>query len=366
MASIKKYDTAKGHAWRVQYRSPDGKSRTKRGFRTKTEAQAWADQNAVHINTHDWLDPNAGKVTVGELHAVWEPTLTRLKPKTRHDMAAVWRNHVEPAWGARAAISIKPSEVQAWVSGLDRSASLVRQAHAVLAQVLDMAVMDKAIRENPARGVRLPRKQKAEQVFLTAEQLGDLAGECSRYGELVWLLGTVGLRWGEAAALRARDVNVLRGRIRVERNAVTVGPEVIFGTPKTHERREVSVPAEVMALLHPLVDSRGPDELLWPRPDGSPMKPPTHGKWYYTALERCMARDPGFPRVTPHGLRHVAAGLMISAGANPKVVQRQLGHASAAMTLDTYSALWDEDLDAVGRAVGEKISGVVKLSSNVG
>ena len=75
-----------------------------------------------------------------------------------------------------------------------------------------------------------------------------------------------------------------------------------------------------------------------------------------------MEKYPGFPRVTPHGLRHVAAGLMISAGANVKVVQRQLGHSSAAMTLDTYAELFDEDLEAVGSAVEEKISDVVGLS----
>ena len=53
------------------------------------------------------------------------------------------------------------------------------------------------------------------------------------------------------------------------------------------------------------------------------------------------------PSVTPHGLRHVAAGLLVSAGANVKVVQTQLGHKSAAMTLDVYAELFDEDLDAV-------------------
>ncbi|TNL96572.1 tyrosine-type recombinase/integrase [Corynebacterium tapiri] len=56
-----------------------------------------------------------------------------------------------------------------------------------------------------------------------------------------------------------------------------------------------------------------------------------------------MAKDKTFPRVTPHGLRHVAAGLMVHAGANVKVVQRQLGHTSAVMTLDTYADLFDED-----------------------
>ena len=104
-------------------------------------------------------------------------------------------------------------------------------------------------------------------MYLTAEQLSLLVSECTRYQELVWLLGTVGLRWGEAAALRVRDVNVLRNRISVERNAVTVGSEVIIGTPKTHEVREVAVPASVMRMLVPVMDGKGPDELLWPRRD---------------------------------------------------------------------------------------------------
>ena len=90
MASIKPYKTAKGRAWRVQYRDPAGKNKTKQGFRTKNEAQAWADKNSTTIRTGDWIDPNAGKVTIGEVAVPWEANLTHLKPKTRHDMLAVW------------------------------------------------------------------------------------------------------------------------------------------------------------------------------------------------------------------------------------------------------------------------------------
>jgi len=57
------------------------------------------------------------------------------------------------------------------------------------------------------------------------------------------------------------------------------------------------------------------------------------------------------PRVTPHDLRHTAASLAISAGANVKAVQRMLGHASAAMTLDTYADPFDDDLDNVASAL---------------
>ena len=64
-----------------------------------------------------------------------------------------------------------------------------------------------------------------------------------------------------------------------------------------------------------------------------------------------MAADATFQRITPHDLRHTTASLAISAGANVKAVQRMLGHASAAMTLDTYADLFDDDLDAVGTAL---------------
>ena len=50
---------------------------------------------------------------------------------------------------------------------------------------------------------------------------------------------------------------------------------------------------------------------------------------------------------------HTAASLAISAGANPKVVQRMLGHASAAMTLDVYADLFDSDLATVADRVAK-------------
>lgn len=62
---------------------------------------------------------------------------------------------------------------------------------------------------------------------------------------------------------------------------------------------------------------------------------------------------PDVPRVTAHALRHTAASLAISAGANPKVVQRMLGHASAAMTLDVYTDLFESDLDDVAVTVSK-------------
>jgi integrase len=73
--------------------------------------------------------------------------------------------------------------------------------------------------------------------------------------------------------------------------------------------------------------------------------------WFMSAIGRVQAEYKDFPRVTPHDLRHTAASLAVSAGANVKAVQRMLGHASAAMTLDVYSDLFDDDLDGVAEAL---------------
>ena len=78
----------------------------------------------------------------------------------------------------------------------------------------------------------------------------------------------------------------------------------------------------------------------------------THGDgWFAGARNRAHKADPSFPlALTLHDLRHTATSLAISAGANVEAV-RMLGHASAAMTLDTYADLFDDDLDAVAVAL---------------
>ena len=68
-------------------------------------------------------------------------------------------------------------------------------------------------------------------------------------------------------------------------------------------------------------------------------------------MAKMLELHPALERLVPHDLRHTAASLAISAGANVKAVQKMLGHASAAMTLDVYADLFDDDLDAVGDAL---------------
>jgi integrase len=364
----------------VRYRTPQHTQTKKRGFTTKRDAEAFAATVEVEKLTGSYVAPALGQITVGELGKQWLTRQAHHKESWSARLESVWRVHVEPKWGARRIGDIRQSEVQTWVAQLKLSASSVAHAHTVLAGILDDAVTDRRLATNPARGVKLPRKTVTKpRNYLTAAQVQVLAEE-SKHPDIVLLLATTGLRWGEMAALRVRDVDLGRGRIRVERSASKVNAKTIIGTTKTHAARSVAVSASVLKLLAPAMVAKSDDELLWCRADGQPLRPPTSTHWFGAAVKRCQTATeqaraaerkahpdrrpatPAFPRVTVHELRHTAASLMIASGANVKTVQAQLGHKTATMTLDQYGHLFPDDLDDVADKMDELVG---KSAQNV-
>jgi integrase len=184
-------------------------------------------------------------------------------------------------------------------------------------------------------------------VYLTHQQVAALAAASGEYDGLVlMMLAYTGLRWGEVVGLRVRDLDMLRRRATIAENAVQSGKQIYVGTPKAHKQRTVPLPEFLLPYLARQCEGRGREHLLF-GDDGSHLKRPhpTSG-WFAKAVA-----ESGIPRATPHDLRHTAASLAVSAGANVKAVQKMLGHASAAMTLDIYADLFDDDLEAVATAL---------------
>jgi integrase len=157
------------------------------------------------------------------------------------------------------------------------------------------------------------------------------------------VLAFCGPRWGEAAALRVKRVDLLRRRITVAESVTEVRGRLTWGTPKSHQAQSVPVPKFLAELLDELVAGKARDDLVFTTMTGRPLP---NLNWRRDIFDPA-AVDVGLARLTPHELRHTAASLAVSAGANVKAVQRMLGHASAAMTLDVYSGLFDADLDSV-------------------
>jgi integrase len=349
VATIESYQDASGATfYMVRYRTPQRTQTKKRGFPTKRAAREFAATVEVEKLTGKYVAPALGQITVAELGAAWLASQAHHKASWSARLESVWRVHVEPKWGRRRIADIRPTEVQKWIAELKLSASSVTHAHTVLAGILDDAVVDRRLAVNPARGVKLPRKTPKARNYLTAPQASALAEE-SKHPAIVLLLATTGLRWGEMAALRVRDIDLGRGRIRVERSASKVNSKTVIGTTKTHAARSVAVSTSVLKLLAPAMVGKAPDELLW----------------FRAAVKRCQAVDAKFPRVTVHELRHTAASLMIASGANVKTVQSQLGHKTATMTLDQYGHVFPDDLDDVADKMDELVGPPAKCAQNV-
>jgi integrase len=110
----------------------------------------------------------------------------------------------------------------------------------------------------------------------------------------------------------------------------------------------VAYPKFLDAAVKAACHGKGQEDRLWTSEEGGYLRPGnTVSGWFAGAVKRAQDADKNFRRVTPHDLRHTAASLAISSGANVKVVQRMLGHKSAKVTLDTYAALFPDDLDSV-------------------
>ncbi|HSE70232.1 MAG TPA: site-specific integrase, partial [Nocardioidaceae bacterium] len=178
---------------------------------------------------------------------------------------------------------------------------------------------------------------------LSHAQVEELALACPGYELFVRVLAYTGMRWGEATAVRVRRVDLMKRRIEVVHTAIELNGEMTYGTPKTHQRRSVPVPRSLVDALAKHVAGKAPDDLVFTTTRGDVMRNHNfRSRVFVPAAERI-----GMPGLTPHDLRHTAASLAVQAGANVKAVQRMLGHASAAMTLDVYAGLFGDDLDAV-------------------
>lgn len=206
---------------------------------------------------------------------------------------------------------------------------------------------------NPVDGVELPSVATIEQRFLTLKQLHALAGAAAGSRALVYVLGTCGLRFGEVAELRWRDVDLDGLRLRVARSVTLVDGRFIVGSPKNGKGRTVSLPAYVAELLKP----GDPTALVLPDSAAGHMRGSNvRRRWWSQAVTAAEL----FPHVVGlevvyefklHELRTTAASLAIQAGANIKALQNMLGHESAGLTLDRYGHLYGSDVEAVGVAI---------------
>ena len=317
---------------------------------------------------------DAGSLTVGEHLDRWLKDsvrgTVRISTFERHEQ--IIRTHLTPALGRVKLKALTPAHVRSLHrekldAGL--APATVRKIHSTLHKALSQAVADGLIPRNAA-DVKAPRPAPEEMRPLSeaeARTFLDAARETGdRFEPLYVLAITTGLRRGEILGLRWDDADLseARGTLRVGRALVREGDRHVVGETKTKRgRRRVNLtPRTVNALkahrkrqleermrLAGLHEDHG---LIFATGAGTPINPENLVKRSFKPL----LKKAGLPEIRFHDLRHTCATLLLSRSVHPKIVQELLGHATIAMTLDTYShylpAMGDQASGAMGDAFG--------------
>ncbi|WP_233272142.1 tyrosine-type recombinase/integrase [Mycolicibacterium smegmatis] len=383
-----------GKRWRGWYVGDDGKQHTKR-FRIEAEAEAWSNTERGKVVTNVWISPDVGTDTFRTAAELWLKTKegAQRKAKTLAGYRSILDTVVLPRWGETPLKKMSYPELSAWFAGLSvdgsqagtaLSASRIRQTHQLMGSVFKYALKAGMASKNVIAEIErseLPSEQAREMQFLTHQQLLDLAQCAGKYQTLTLVLGYCGIRFSEAAALRRSSVK--NGKMTIRESATSVaGKGMVTSGTKTGKIREVAVPPPVWVRLVAELPPE-PEALVFPGRNGNNMTLGQY-RWVFDRAvrelrtlaeaqrqadieagdldEHGQPQTPEFPTISPHALRHTAASLLISTGANIKVVQRQLGHATASMTLDRYGHLYSDDLTAAATALGEAMQAVQRTA----
>jgi integrase len=169
------------------------------------------------------------------------------------------------------------------------------------------------------------------------------------YGsDVVLVFAYCGLRWSEMAALRVSDVDLAARRVRVVERTTEIGGRLNTAAPKPKKAREVAIPRAVAHVLAGRTRDRRPDQLVFTRPTGAPLR---NLNWRRDVHWNQVCREVGLDGVTPHDLRRTFGSLARFAGADLKYIQKALGHSSITVTASIYAHLFDSELDQVSDAL---------------
>lgn len=346
--------------WVVRYYDPSGKERNK-SFAKKREAEAHEQEQLRLLRRSEWVDTDNAP-TLKELWPLWEKAATT--PGTRAVRELVGKNLGDLA--EVKITKIKPTMLRTWQTHLAEGRPWVKDCTGLalntrvswwtqLSGCFHMAVTDELLLVNPCTKLAGPGAGATPvdpRALPTVEQIHDAVTKADQTGRdtlatMILLAVSTGMRPGEVCGLRWRNVDREAKAVHVvEQTVQRSGDGDGWGPLKTRSsRRVVPIPPEMMTRLlrHRMMHPADPGDAMFRTP---------HGKLWTSDLLTKAVKVVG-SGWSPHALRHVFATQMLASGRSVKAVQKALGHASAATTIDTYwHVLPDEEELMRGSASG--------------
>jgi len=317
---------------------------------------------------------DAASLTVEEHMTQWLQSSAKgtVRVSTFERYEQINRLHIVLALGRIKLKSLTPAHVRNLYrdrldSGL--APATIHKLHTCLHKALAQAVTDGLIPRNVTDSLKLPRIDREEIDPLTAEeanQLIEAAGEVGDRLEALYVLAIhTGLRQGELLALKWEDLDLEAGMLRVRRTLTRTKGTYSSGEPKTKKsRRTVRLTTGAVVALRGHLERQleeigrlgslyRPGGLVFANESGGIINPSNLRSRSFAKL----LKSAGLPPDTRfHDLRHTCATLMLLGNVNPKIVSEMLGHATIAITLDTYSHVLPDMQEKAAKALEEALS----------
>lgn len=301
-------------------------------FATQTDAERWLSVKEAEIIRGDWLDPDAGRVRLGDYATRWIDERPGLAPRTVDRYRRLLRLHIAPKLGRCEVGEVTTGHVRAWRAELlseGVGAPTVAQAYRLLRAVINTAVDDELIRRNPCRIKGAGDEASPERPVATPEQVLALADAMpKRWRALVLLAVTARLRGGELMGLTRADVDLIARTVRVRRSVFEVDNRLVVGPPKSRaSRRTVAIPAGIVpdlrAHLAQFAERSAAGRVFVGLRGATPRRTNFQPTWP-RAIE--VAGLPEGFRF--HDLRHTGNTWAAEAGAHLRELMERMGHSS--------------------------------------
>lgn len=367
MGTIRKKTVCKGDKqyeyWEARYTigfdSGTGKQVQKSvsGKTQKEVAQKLKELTAA-LDAGTYIAPS--KVTVGQWLDLWQQDyLVDVRPSTVTSYEAIIRNHIKPKIGAIRLDSLTTQDIQEFYNRLRfpsenrkaLSAKTIKNIHGILHHALQQAMLNNYIRTNPSNSCVIPRVTKKKVKPLNEYQIADFlkAIKGHKYENLFLVALFTGIRQGEICGLQWECVNFDDGTILIDKQLQSLrgktrgdSEKYILVPTKNGKERTITAAPYVMELLWKTKQSQNANRKTWGKAFqendlvftdefGNRITPQA----LYRAF-KIIVTESGMPMVRFHDLRHSYAVISLKSGDDVKTVQENLGHATAAFTLDVY------------------------------
>ena len=372
--SVKKRKNRKN--WSANWRDIQGVQRQKT-FKTQNEAKEFERQMLIQKNKGIQVNVNQGKRPLQDFYLEWiNSKIDNVRPKSLLQYENSWDVYIKSTFGQVPVSKITNMDILKWITSLQlangkkASGSTANRTLSIFSMILNWAVEADAILVNPIEKLKkgsnknLLPKVKAHRIgqSLSVEQLFKVADTCQEtfpkggqdnYRLFVLLMGLMGLRVGEAAGLRVKDLNFDDNRMTIEHTLVFYKGKMISSTTKNGKTRVLPISHFIFEDLKLAVEGKDPEDLVFLSFLGLPINTSRFGSHLWKkALKRAnLASD-----IRVHDLRHTAASMYINYGMSAPMVAELLGHANPAITLSVYSHLYKGELAKSMDDVEKKIA----------